>query len=204
LKTAGDYGKVSIDRKTNKETFTHSIELLKIDFQECFNQMRHYDNLIWQVTAGILSLDAAILAVIFNLLDSKETVKPVLPLFISSVIALGGLIIGLFALYFILKTRIYYVKVARYVNEVREQYLKENPLGIRNQAGLYTNPSFPKIANFKSSQLVPSYILILINSFFFLLGLFLIIKKPGLSIIFFISIILFQISFLFLFLRSHK
>jgi len=191
-------------KDANNDVSTYSIELLKIDFQECFNQMRHYDNLIWQVTAGILSLDAAILVVIFNILDSKKTIKPVLSFLISGIIAIGGLIIGLFTLYFILRTRIYYAKVARYVNEIRKQYLKENPLDIKNQAGLYTNPSLPKIANFKSSQLVPTYILILINTFFSLLGILIVIKDIALSIVISLSIMVFQISFLICFLRRYK
>ena len=195
---------MSKNKGTNKETSTHSTEILKLDFQECFNQMRHYDNLIWQVTAGIFSLDAAILAVIFNLLDSQKAVKLSLHLFISGSIAIGGLITGLLALYFILRTRIYYVKVARYVNEVRKQYLRESPLGIKNKAGLYTNSLFPKIANFKSSQLTPAYILIIINTFFSLLGTLLITKELTAIIAIPISVISFQIAFLICFLKHHE
>jgi len=176
-----------------------SLEFLKIDFQECFEQMRHYDRLFWQVTAGIFSLDAAILATVFNLLESKYFSTSILGL-----VVFGGFIIGIIALWFLLKNRIYYVKVARFVNEVRRQYLENKPLGVENQAGLYTNPEYPKYSNLTSSQLTSVYIMIIINSFYAFVGLLFLTENSGIALLSFVSLLIIQVILTVCFLRSKE
>ena len=177
-----------------------TLEFLKLDFQECFEQMRHYDRLVWQVAIGIFSLDAAILAVVFNLLKTKYFSLKILGLFII----LGGCIIGLFALWFLLKNRIYYVKVARFINEVRKHYLERKPLGIKNMAGLYTNPEYPKYNNLFSSQLASVYIIIIMNSFYLLIGTIFLTKSLVVSTLVFTAFLIFQLAITICFLSLKE
>ena len=176
-----------------------SLEFLKIDFQECFEQMRHYDRLFWQVTAGIFSLDAAILATVFNLLKSKYFSTSIL-----GILVFGGFIIGIIVLCFLLKNRIYYVKVARFVNEVRRQYLENKPLEVENQAKLYTDPEYPKYSNLASSQLASIYIMIIINSFYAFVGLLFLTENFVIALLSFVFLLIIQVILTICFLRSKE
>lgn len=181
----------------NPEKEEKSLEFLKIDFQECFEQMRHYDKLLWQVTVGILSLYAAILATVF--MKSKY-----FPTSVLGFIVFGGFIVGIIALWFLLKSRIYYVKVARFVNEVREQYLKNKPLGIENKAGLYTDPEYPKYSNLTSSQLTSVYVMMIINNFYIFMGLLFLTKNLIIAILSFVLTLTIQIIFTIYYLKLKE
>lgn len=143
-------------------------ELLKTDFQQCFEQMRHYDSIFWSTVKFMFTGYAAVFTATGGLLGLK----------LSSGIAWTGITILLFFAAFagsllllvLLRNRIYYVRVARFVNEIRQAYINQKAMGVRNIARLYTDPRSPKAMNPMSTQLIITYFMVICNSLFYAFG----------------------------------
>jgi hypothetical protein len=69
------------------------------------------------------------------------------------------------------KNRVYFAKVARYVNEIRHLYLKEHPAGIANKADMFDEVTFPAILDFSSTQTFQIYLVSAFDSFLFASGI---------------------------------
>lgn len=148
---------------------SNEFELLKIDFQQCFQQMRHYDSIFWSTVKFIFTGYAVMFTATGIILELE----------LSSRIAWTGITTLLFFTGFagtllqlvLLRNRIYYVRVARFVNEVRQSYLNKKVMGVQNIAGLYDDPRSPKALNLMSSQLIITYFMIICNSLFYSFGI---------------------------------
>ncbi len=138
-------------------------ELLVSDFQQCFEQIRHYDEIFHRTLqfgfGGVVAVIAASGALAGQYgLTRLITTTVGLMLLVSSVA--GFLLVASLA-----RNRVYFAFVARYVNEVRALYLAQSPGSISNKAGIYTDPGFPKIFNPFSSHSFQLYFLSSCNSF---------------------------------------
>lgn len=138
-------------------------ELLVADFQQCFEQMRHYDETFHRTLqfgfGGVVAVIAASAALAGQYgLTQLITTTVGLMLLVSS--AAGFLLVVSLA-----RNRVYFAFVGRYVNEVRDLYLAQSPGGISNKAGIYTDPGFPRIFNPFSSHSIQLYFLSSCNSF---------------------------------------
>ena len=138
-------------------------KFLDRDFRECFQQMRHYDAQIVDICkfafTGYIAVVGAALALYKYGVDKSIDYMPVS----VAVLALAG-VFGLMLLGLAVRNRVYFVLMARYVNEHRRFFLKATPLGFANESRMYTNAGQPPYFSWLSSQAWLMYILALLNS----------------------------------------
>ena len=141
-----------------------SIEFLKTDFEQCFNQMRHYDTIFIAVVNFTFAFFAAISAASIVFLCEKDPSNATyLALsFLYGIVA----IIGLLILSLLLRNRCYFTFVARYVNEVRGNYLKNLNANFSNKTGLPTSPGSPRLFSPGSTQTILMYFVAIFNTVF--------------------------------------
>lgn len=169
-----------------------ALKFLDRDFNQSFQQMRHYDGQIFDIlkfmfTAYTLLIGGAIGLYQFGLKENKDVSAPAI-----AVLAIG-LVLGLFMFALIARNRVYFVQVARYINEQRGFFLTLKPMGFDNKSQMYHNYKDPPYFNWRSSQSWLFYIVASLNSV--LLGVLLYIFYPiEWKIIIFGSLILFIIQ----------
>lgn len=138
-------------------------KFLECDFNQCFTQMRRYEELIWDICKFTFTGYTAILGVAIGLyrfsIESKTNLTP------SAVAVLAvGFLIGLCMFFLIVRNRVYFVRVTRYVNEHRAHFLRGNPLGFENKSGMYTDCTQPPYFRWNSSQMIVAYVVAFLNS----------------------------------------
>jgi hypothetical protein len=139
------------------------IKFLMNDFAQCFQQLRHYDGQIVDLSKFAFAGYTAILGTAtglyqFAMKEGKDFTVPI------ALILASGLVFGVFLFALVIRNRVYFVQVARYINEQRGLFLDVKPLGFQNRAGMYTNPHLPPFFNWRSSQAWYSYIIAAFNS----------------------------------------
>lgn len=143
-------------------------DLLVADFNQCFEQMRHYDESFRRTTefcfGGIVSVVAASGAFLTQYGTTTSTTRLVALVLILSSLA-GFLLVVLLA-----RNRVYFAIVARFINEVRGLYLKQSPGEFENCSRMYSDHRFPKILSPGSTQSVQIYFLSLCNASLFGIG----------------------------------
>lgn len=133
------------------------------DFSQCFQQMRHYDGQIVDICkfsfTGYLAVVGAALAVYKYGVDKSidYTLPAVAVLCLAAVF--GFILLGL-----VVRNRVYFVVVARYVNEHRWFFLKDKPLGFANESRMFRNPAQPPYFSWLSSQSWLTYMMTLLNA----------------------------------------
>lgn len=139
-----------------------ALEFLERDFNQCFQQMRHYDSQIFDILKFMFTAYTALIGVALGLYQFglKEKMYLILPAVAALII---GLVLGALMFYLVLINRSYYVRVARYINEQRELFLALKPLGFENVSRMYTNPK-QSYFNLESAQIWLSYIIAALNS----------------------------------------
>lgn len=171
--------------KLEIETF----KFLERDFNQCFQQLRHYDIQSLEILKFLFISYTVLISATIGLYQLGFKNSKNLTFFVIAVLVIG-LIIGIFMFSIILRNRIYYVRVARYINEHRGFFFKFLPDGFENKSEMYTNYTEPKYYNWCSSHLWLSYIIATMNSVLFSLLLFIsmgfdkIITSSGLSVVF--------------------
>ena len=152
------------------EYHKESINFLGRDYGEAFSQLREYDKQIWEITKfSFLQLVGSIGAVwaVFSLAFGEHA-PPILASqweLVGAVILIISFLFGLLAVQIILRTRVYFAVIARYINEQRGFFLSTVPLGFRNRSGYYTNFQFPKAFDAESTQLLSAYVISIVASF---------------------------------------
>jgi hypothetical protein len=132
-------------------------DLLVADFNECFEQMRHYDAAFMKrLDFGFTGIITVIGATAFLIEHFTAT---------RFILSLSGLLLGVSSLAGIMlvwslaRNRVYFATVARYVNEIRALYLSHHPGGVTNKSGIYSDYNSPKIFSPASSQSIDIYFL---------------------------------------------
>jgi hypothetical protein len=124
---------------------------LKKDFEQCFQQMRHYDSQVIDVLKFAFTAYAALIGAALTLyhygIETKIDYR-------SPVIAilLIGFLMGICLVAVFTRNRVYYVIVTRYVNEHRAFFLKSKPLSFENNSEMYTDFSKPRFFHWRSTQ----------------------------------------------------
>lgn len=156
----------------NETLNDRAADFLERDFNQCFGQMRHYDNQILSIVKFTFTAYSALIAVAVGLYQFSQTENVDLVPVGIAILAVGYLF-GTFMFSLIVRNRVYFVIVARYVNEHRRLFLAVKPLGFENETGMYTSTSFPQYFNWRSSQAFYLYLVALLNSIllFALLGI---------------------------------
>ena len=171
------------------------------DYSNCFEQMRYYDIQINDYIKYILTFYLTVLGGIIAIYGidsiSKESITPYLKfgfLFIG--------IIGIAFLLIIIRNRIYFVKIARYINEIRGKAFTQ--LNIKDSINTYIDKSKPKYYDIFSSQIMLAHICILSNCIFFTLFLCYIISNIILLLIISIFIIIIHELLLYKYLNAKE
>lgn len=137
-------------------------DLLKSDFEQCFEHLRHYDNLFISMSNFLYSGYAAVIVAVFTFYSAY-------PRNITSSIGITCLLlfsffVGILILGFLIRNRIYYVFLSRFINEIRRDYLIKKPMDFKNESGMYKDPQNPTIFNPGSTHMILMYFVILCNS----------------------------------------
>lgn len=140
------------------------LKFLERDFNQCFEQMRHYDSQIidlgkFAYTSYPVVIGGA--AGIYKYGLDKHLDYSV----IAGLIPLIAFLPGLFLLWDMVRTRVYFVRVTRYLNEHRQFFLSFPPLSFPNVAKMYVDPKKPDYLDRYSSQLYFMCILAVLNAF---------------------------------------
>ncbi|MDA8089240.1 MAG: hypothetical protein M0Z61_03300 [Nitrospiraceae bacterium] len=152
------------------EAEIEALKFLDRDFDQCFQQMRYYDAQIFDVLKFLFTAYSALIGIALGLYQLK--IREHIDLTLPSVAAIiVGLIIGLFMFALTVRNRVYYVQVARYVNNQRDFFFKFKPLGFENRTKMYTKHNQPPYFNWRSSQSILYVIIACLNSI--LLGILL-------------------------------
>ena len=88
----------------------------------------------------------------------------------TSSILLSSWLAGIVTLMLLAKNRVYFAKVARYVNEIRHLYLQKHPAQIANKANMFNDVRFPPIWDKGSTQTFQIYLVAIFDSFLFAVG----------------------------------
>jgi len=153
-----------------------ALRFLVHDFNQCFEQMRHYDTLTFNILKFMFTAYSALIGVSigfyqFGLQQSKDLSSPAIAVLII------GLILGLLMFAIIVHNRVYYIQVARYINEQRGFFIKVKPMGFENKSRMYVDCELPSYFNWRSSYSLLCYIIAVLNST--LLGVLLYIIFPN-------------------------
>lgn len=139
------------------------VEFLRVDFSECFQQMRHLDEQIINLCKFAFFAYSGITASALGLY--KFGVEKEVDLRGAASIIVGiGLIVGLFLFWLAMRNRVYFVRVTRYINEVRALFFKHRPMDFKNKTGIYTDWRKPAFYNWSSSQLWFCYMVAFLNA----------------------------------------
>jgi hypothetical protein len=190
--------------KNKSEQELEGLRFLERDFNQCMQQLRHYDAQIVDILKFTFTAYSALIGIALGLYQFglKENKNLYLPA-ISALIL--GLIIGLLMFALVIRNRAYFVRVARYINEQRYFFLQTRPMGFENKSGMYTDYKKPPYFNWRSSHSWIGYIFAALNAS--LLGglLYLLFLKIwavviGGSLMFFI----FQLALVIAYLRTRE
>ena len=142
-----------------------ALKFLERDFNQCFEQMRYYDTQIVEILKFLLTAETALigggLAVYKYGVNQTQGPDYTLPAIAALAV---GLLLGVFMFSLAIINRIYFVKVARYINEQRGLFMNFHPLGFMNEAGMPTDPHHPSYFSWNSTQICFIYVIAAINS----------------------------------------
>lgn len=186
-----------------------SINFLQEDFSQSYQQMRHYDNLIFNiVNFSFVQLLFGIGAIwtVYGFDKSKDVSG-----FLNEnykYIIIGILVIcyifSSFASFQIYKNRIYFVRTAKYINYHRHFFLSKKFIGFENKTKFYEDYNEPKNFDIYSTHLI-FLLLMLIISFIISILLALLldsIYKFAFSCVIFFTPILFVLYLSYIFYKG--
>lgn len=192
---------MDVQKEINKE----KIKFLERDFNQCFSQIRHYDSQIIDIFKFGFTFYTFVIGAIIGLSEFAKKENLHLLLGIQAVLILG-ILCGLFILWLMVRNRVYFVKVTRYINEHRRFFLDKELTGFSNESRMYDDPDYPKFFSWRSSHALFFYMSSILNSGLIItLFHFLKVRTPILTgIILFIILTTIQILLSFLLLREQE
>ncbi len=148
-----------------------AIKFLERDFDQSFQQMRHYDAQIFSILKYMFTAYSVLIGIALGVYQFSLKENHDLSLAATAALTVG-LVFGIFMLALSIRNRVYFVLVTRYINEHRNFFLCEKPLGFENLTKMYTNHTQPPYFNWQSSQAWMSYIIAALNSILLMLIIF--------------------------------
>jgi len=155
--------------KTNPESF------LDKEYDQCFDHMRHYENLtkdLLQFSYGYYSAIAALSIAIYQYFHETHS-DSVASLGYTAILLILSVVIGTIITTQFVRYRKYYVSTARQVNRIRKYYIENFD---RFKSALPIDPDIPKAYNPKSTQLHTIYIFIIVNAIYLCIGLYCLLR----------------------------
>ncbi|MGB3477829.1 MAG: hypothetical protein WBB67_01570 [bacterium] len=184
---------VKMDNNRNHPGDKDNDAFLIADFNQCFEQTRHYNTQIVNTLKFITTFYTAVCGLVWGLF--QYSIKKNIDIKSALIIALCVvLLFGIIILIFAVRNRVYFVKCMRYVNEQRGYFLSRISPKFANKSGMPVDPAKLKYFNWSSSQSWLVYIISLMNSL--ILGLFLFILVNRVDVALLSGICLFIIQLL--------
>ena len=158
---------------TSNDKNQFSKEFLNHDFDQSYQQLRHYDSLNWDITKfsfiELLLGITAVWAIYGFALDEKNANTLISSNYDWIIPTVFGVCytFSILSSFLISRNRVYYSKVARYLNEYRKFAMDCKPYGFQNSTKFYTNTEFPPAFDPLSTQLVCLYVIQLVSAFMF-------------------------------------
>ena len=138
-------------------------KFLERDFNQCFQQLRHYDSLVNDAIKFTFTTSATATGISFAMFQfSKKEHVDLVP--VAASLLLVCFFFGLFTLGVVVRTRTYFVVIARYLNEHRRFFLQNRPLGFQKVWGMYMNIGYPPYFHWRSLQVIQIYLSCALNS----------------------------------------
>ena len=137
----------------------NSSEFLNQDFSESYDQLRYYGSNILDCFKFIFTVYISMVGGAITILSVNAGVNLML---LIKTLLIFTVVFGFFIMWYIIELRKYYVKTARYINEIRKTHLTAISNEFKNKTGYYTDIDKPLYFSWKSSQIL----LIIILSFF--------------------------------------
>jgi len=133
------------------------------DFDQAFSEKRRLEDQVWDICKFAFTADSALVGLAIGAyrysLDRTPDLVPA-----ATVVLAITLAVGLFFVLLMVRTRIYFVAVSRYINEQRAFFLRGNPLGFQNSTGFYTDPTTPGYFSWVSTQTWATLLVVLFNA----------------------------------------
>ena len=143
---------------TAAETF------LLTDFGQCFTQLRHHDSQILDIMKFLLTGYTAVAGIAVGLHKFRFEGNKIDLTAAAYAVLCVGIVAGIVGLTLAIRNRIYFVKLGRYLNEYRELFLGQNPLGFENKSKMYDDPAFPPYLRWASTQVWLCFLIAALNS----------------------------------------
>ena len=140
-----------------------TLKFLERDFNQCFQQTRHYDLQLFNILKLVFTGYTAVIGIALGLYQFglEKGINISLP---AKAILSIGFLFGLLLFSLAIRYRIYFVQVTRYLNEQRGLFFKYRPLGFENKSIMYTDCLQPPFFNWRSSHSWFTYIIAVLNS----------------------------------------
>lgn len=140
-----------------------TLKFLERDFNQCFQQIRHYDLQLFNILKLVFMGYTAVIGIALGLYQFGLEKGIDISLPAQAILSIGFLFgLLLFSLAIIYRT--YFVQVTRYINEQRNLFFKYRPLGFENKSIMYTDCLQPPFFNWRSSHSWFTYIIAVLNS----------------------------------------
>lgn len=139
-----------------------SVDFLITEYEQCFEQMRHYDTtqnaLLTFALTGYISIFAATYAIY-----QYSTDNPIKYTFLTLIFLLSSLA-GITILIAFTRNRIYYTAVAKQVNRIRSYFLDNSELDYIKYNNCYTSYNKPKNFHWLSTYSMYIIVISLLNA----------------------------------------
>ena len=140
-----------------------AIRFLDRDFVQSFNEKRRHEDAAWDICKFAFTVHSSIVAL--SIAAYQFTMDKKINLLPAARSLLGmGLTIGLFFVFLLVRNRVYFVIVTRYINEHRQFFLAAQPLGFPNASRFFANPSEPPYFSWRSTQTWATFCVAVLNS----------------------------------------
>lgn len=139
-------------------------EVLLTDFQQALYLHRHYDEMNSKLTnfafAQVLVSVGACWTLLYAMVQNPQiSILQAYSVWAVFTILLLSAAFLLVSSLLICKNRIYFVKICRYINELRRFAIDNNDVEFKNTSKMWANPSFPRAFDKSSTQLICFYLI---------------------------------------------
>lgn len=153
-------------KKEQNEQREYGKRFLYHDFEQCFQQMRHYDSQCWDIIKfcfGEVLLAVTAIWALYCFSAAPENASALVSVhfnWLTLIILFISYVFVFISSYMVARNRVYYVKTSRYINEFRKLAMNTQPYGFKNVYKFYDDYNLPKVNDRKSTQLVALYSII--------------------------------------------
>jgi len=162
-----------LKNKRNDNKNNSYAKLMHDDFSQSFSQLRHYDTAYTSMMRFAFTGYTAVFGAVFTIYVDMHQDHSNISIFLATLMGVVTLM-GLLVLATLVRNRIYYVTMARHLNDYRKFIIEKKPYGFTPCAEIYADPKKPAFFHFTSSHIVILHFVAFLNAlatftcFFFL------------------------------------